>query len=86
VERKRKGKDFEGKAKQFRMRYQHKMEDIFIAREASWHNSNGHHFDYLEPTQLRRFGNHVPWVNYLERQATIPASKNRVQIGMTAVQ
>jgi hypothetical protein len=37
--------------KQFRMRYQHKTKGIFIAREASWCNSNERRFDCHAPTQ-----------------------------------
>jgi hypothetical protein len=52
-----------------RIGYQRKMKEIFIAREASRGNSNGHHFGSLAPTRLRHFENRASCADYPDGQA-----------------
>jgi hypothetical protein len=49
--------------------YHHKMNEIFIASEASRCYSDEHCFDFHAPTQVRHFKNRALCVGYPDGQA-----------------
>jgi hypothetical protein len=66
--------------------YQRKMKEIFIAREASYCYSNGHHFDSRAPTQVRHFENHALCAGYPNGQVNYSTFQRKVHKDVTIVQ
>jgi hypothetical protein len=52
--------------------YQHKMKEIFIAREELHDYSNGHHFGSHVTTRVCCFESHASCIAYLNNQLNCP--------------
>jgi hypothetical protein len=74
------------KKEELRDGYQRKMEEIFIAREASHDYSNGHHFGSCAPTQVCCFENCALCTGYTDDQANCPTFQRNVHMDVTIMQ